>query len=86
MLSNSGHIQALINPPGNPKASFYVSDNLPGDAQKWLSGATKTGGSWWEDWATWTISRSGPEVRRPRGLGDRKHRVVEIAPGRYVRE
>jgi polyhydroxyalkanoate synthase subunit PhaC len=86
ILSNSGHIQALINPPGNPKASFYSATERPEDPHLWLSQATKTTGSWWSDWADWTLARSGPEVRRPRGFGDRNHPVVEIAPGRYVRE
>ncbi|MCW2621044.1 MAG: Poly-beta-hydroxybutyrate polymerase domain protein, partial [Frankiales bacterium] len=86
ILSNSGHIQALINPPANPKASFYVGEQTPPDPAQWLRQATKRTGSWWQDWARWTLERSGGEVRRPRTLGDRDHPVVEIAPGRYVRE
>jgi polyhydroxyalkanoate synthase len=86
VLSNSGHIQALINPPGNPKASYSVSDAAPSDADEWLASANKHRGSWWEDWAEWTIARSGAEKPRPRSIGDREHPVLEIAPGRYVRE
>jgi polyhydroxyalkanoate synthase len=86
VLSNSGHIQALINPPGNPKASYSVSDAAPSDADEWLASANKHQGSWWEDWAEWTIARSGAEKPRPRSIGDREHPVLEIAPGRYVRE
>ena len=41
VLSNSGHIQALINPPGNPKASFLTSDETPPTAEVWLKGATR---------------------------------------------
>ena len=41
VLSNSGHIQALINPPGNPKASFLTSDETPPTAEAWLKGATR---------------------------------------------
>ena len=86
VLSNSGHIQALINPPGNPKASYSVSESAPPDPDAWLQSANKHRGSWWEDWADWTIARSGAEKPRPRSVGDRRHPILEIAPGRYVRE
>jgi polyhydroxyalkanoate synthase len=86
VLSNSGHIQALVNPPGNPKASYYLGELTPPDPAEWLSRARKLSGSWWEDWAEWTIARSGEQKAKPHTPGNRKHPVVEIAPGRYVRE
>ncbi|MFZ0718531.1 PHA/PHB synthase family protein, partial [Mycobacterium sp.] len=86
VLSNSGHIQALINPPGNPKASYSVSEDAPPDADAWLESASKHRGSWWVDWTEWTIAHSGAEKPRPRTVGDRQHPILEIAPGRYVRE
>ena len=86
VLSNSGHIQALVNPPGNPKASYYPVEGAPPDPEQWLKGATKMTGSWWEDWAAWTLDRSGPSRPRRRGLGNRRHPVLAAAPGRYVRE
>jgi polyhydroxyalkanoate synthase len=84
VLSNSGHIQALINPPGNPKASYYESDATPADPAVWLKSADKVGASWWSDWARWTLRRSGELRPRPRSLGNRRHRRVCEAPGRYV--
>jgi polyhydroxyalkanoate synthase len=86
VLSNSGHIQALINPPGNPKASYSHGGGAPEDPAAWLAGATKVKGSWWEDWAAWTLERSGGDTAAPRRPGDRTHPVLETAPGRYVRE
>ncbi|MDT4940959.1 MAG: poly[(R)-3-hydroxyalkanoate] polymerase subunit PhaC [Pseudonocardiales bacterium] len=86
VLSNSGHIQALINPPGNPKASFLVAGSTPENPDEWLAGAERSPGRRWVDWADWTIARSGAERSRPRRVGDRLHPVLEIAPGRYVRE
>ncbi|MCW2528137.1 MAG: poly-beta-hydroxybutyrate polymerase, partial [Pseudonocardiales bacterium] len=86
ILSNSGHIQALVNPPGNPKASFYHGDLTPPEPAAWLRDATKVAGSWWQDWADWTTARSGEVKPKPRSMGSRKYSVVEIAPGRYVRE
>jgi len=86
VLSNSGHIQALINPPGNPKASFWVGQDRPREPEQWLKGATRTIGSWWTDWAAWSIDRSGSERPRPRRLGSRRHPVLDAAPGHYVKE
>jgi polyhydroxyalkanoate synthase subunit PhaC len=84
VLSNSGHIQALINPPGNPKASYFVGDVYPPSASEWLHLAERRTGSWWSDWAAWTIERAGEERRSPRRLGSRLHPVLEPAPGTYV--
>lgn len=86
VLSNSGHIQALVNPPGNAKASYVARDACGETAEEWLAGGTKTSGSWWTDWADWTITRSGDERTRPPQVGDNTHVILEIAPGRYVRE
>ncbi len=86
VLSNSGHIQALINPPDNPKASYYVNDEYPPDPQAWLAGATSHAGSWWTDWASWSKDRSGPLKRSPRVLGNKGHAPLDPAPGTYVHQ
>ena len=85
VLSNSGHIQAIVNPPGNPKARYFTSGALPPSADEWLAGAREHEGSWWEHWAAWLRDRSGPEIAAPRRLGSRAHRVLAPAPGVYVR-
>ncbi len=85
VLSNSGHIQALVNPPGNPKASFYTSDAVPADPAEWLAGAEQVRESWWVDWADWTLERSGGTKTKPRRLGSSKHPKIVAAPGEYVR-
>ena len=86
VLSTSGHIAAMINPPGNEKASFRLNDTLPEDPDQWLRGATVVPGSWWEDWADWLGERSGAERDAPGDLGDGAHPPLEPAPGTYVRE
>ena len=86
VLSNSGHIQALINPPGNPKASYLVSNEYPDDPDTWLRGATTHSGSWWSDWVSWTSLRSGPLKTSPKKLGDKDHEPAEPAPGTYVHQ
>jgi polyhydroxyalkanoate synthase len=84
VLSTSGHIAALVNPPGNDRASFQVSDNHPKDAAAWLAGASTVKGSWWPDFVTWLVDHSGPEKSAPRSLGGRGLKPLVDAPGTYV--
>lgn len=85
VLSGGGHVQHLVNPPGNPKAHFRTGP-IDTDADGWLAGATAQAGSWWSHWADWAVARSGAERPAPAVLGSRKHRPIEPAPGRYVME
>jgi polyhydroxyalkanoate synthase subunit PhaC len=86
VLSNAGHIASLVNPPGNPKASYYAGGPVEGDAQEWLAGATQHTGSWWEAWADWIGERSGPLVDAPAAAGSAEHPPADAAPGLYVRD
>jgi polyhydroxyalkanoate synthase len=86
VLSNSGHIQALVNPPGNAKASFLVGESTPSDPAEWRAGAERRSGSWWTDWAEWLLLRSGDERPAPRKQGSRTHPPQVPAPGRYVQQ
>jgi polyhydroxyalkanoate synthase len=84
VLSTSGHIAALVNPPGKPKASFRVNDDHASDAETWLKGAETREGSWWPDVVAWLAERSGARKRSPSRLGDRRRRPLVDAPGTYV--
>jgi polyhydroxyalkanoate synthase len=84
VLSNSGHIQSLVNPPGNPKASYWTGGTPGPDPEDWKASATRHSGSWWEHWAEWTIERSGDLVDAPAALGSAAHPPREPAPGLYV--
>ncbi len=86
ILSNSGHIQALLNPPGNPKASYFVNERYPADPEQWLARAQKRAGSWWEDWRDWLGQRSGEQKAAPRELGNEHYQPGTPAPGTYVFE
>ena len=85
VLSYSGHIASLVNPPGNPKAHFFAGPEPEPDPDAWQAKAQKVAGTWWEHWADWAIQRSGDTRRSPTSLGSRKFRVIELAPGAYVR-
>ncbi|MDP9133348.1 MAG: poly-beta-hydroxybutyrate polymerase, partial [Actinomycetota bacterium] len=88
VLSHSGHIQSLVNPPGNPKARYRVADDgvNPPAAEDWLEGAEERTGTWWTDWAAWLGERSGTVKRAPKRLGNRRYAAVGPAPGTYVME
>jgi len=86
VLSNSGHLQSLLNPPTNKKASYMIGPASAADPDAFQSSAEKRQGSWWLDWRDWLASRSGDEIDAPKSLGDERHPVLMPAPGSYVLE
>ena len=84
VLSNSGHIAAMVNPPSNPKASFRTGPSEQLDSNEWLAGAETVQGSWWPDYTNWLESRSGGMKDAPRRLGSTKYPATDPAPGTYV--
>ena len=67
MLSSSGHIQALVNPPGpDSRSSFRVADELPETADEFIAQAPTLPGSWWPDWDAWLAERSGALKAAPK--------------------
>lgn len=85
-LSNGGHIAALVNPPGNPKAWHLLGPGTAADADGWQENAVKHTGSWWESWTKWAAERSGKLINAPKSLGSLEYKAVGDAPGDYVRE
>ena len=84
VLSNSGHLQSLLNPPTNPKASFAAGLARASDGEAFLAGAEKLSGSWWLYWRDWLNERWGPEIAAPVRLGSNQHPAGAPAPGMYV--
>ncbi|HEY2062240.1 MAG TPA: alpha/beta fold hydrolase [Amycolatopsis sp.] len=85
VLSSSGHIQSILNPPGNPKSSYYTNSDNAESAQEWKAGATKVAASWWPRWMEWLGERSGEKVAAPSAVGSVEHAALEASPGSYVR-
>jgi polyhydroxyalkanoate synthase len=87
VLSNAGHIASLVNPPGNPKASYFAG---PGagtiDADTWRQRAVEQSGSWWQAWADWTIQHAGAEMAASKALPRDDQPDLAPAPGLYVRD
>lgn len=84
VLSSSGHIQSLVNPPGNKRAQYFVNPALPANGDQWLTGAQTVQGTWWEHWRDWMKARSGELQPAPTALGSAAHPAAEAAPGTYV--
>lgn len=87
VLGASGHIAGVINPPAKKKRSHWIGKGaaLPPDANAWLDGATEHAGSWWPDWAAWLAGHAGAHKPAPKTPGNRTHKAIEPAPGRYVK-
>ena len=85
VLSTSGHIQALVNPPApDSRSSYRVAGEHPADPQDFLEQAAKLPGSWWPDYVQWLQERSGELRPAPKKLGGPEHRALGKAPGTYV--
>ncbi|MEM6909715.1 MAG: alpha/beta fold hydrolase [Pseudomonadota bacterium] len=89
VLSQSGHMQAILNPPTNPKAKYFVQKKrgkLPETADEWLQGAEEVKGSWWPFWMEWIQQRSGKTKPAPSECGSKAYPALDPAPGLYVVE
>jgi polyhydroxyalkanoate synthase len=84
VLSTSGHVAAVIHPPGNPKSAYWIGDERVPEPDAWFAKATGHKGTWWEDWSAWLSERSGTRKEPPAALGSASYRPVGPAPGEYV--
>lgn len=84
VVSGSGHIAGVVNPPDSGKYQYWTNDKGAATPEEWLKGATEHAGSWWPDWYQWMAPRSGKKVKA-RVPGDGKLQPIEDAPGRYVK-
>ena len=88
VLSGSGHIAGMVNPPAANKYGFWTNEKLPATPDAWFASAKQHEGSWWNDWLTWLKPQLGPQVAaRVPGKGGAKGRlkIIEPAPGSYAR-
>jgi len=88
VMGASGHIAGVINPPAANKRSHWLREDgqFPATADQWIAGATEHPGSWWTDWSEWLQSHAGKPIAAPKHYGKTtKSKVIEAAPGRYVK-
>jgi poly[(R)-3-hydroxyalkanoate] polymerase subunit PhaC len=84
ILSSSGHIAALVNPPGNPKASYRAGNVDERDPTRWAASAEMHSDSWWPDFSAWLAQRGGEQKPAPTVLGGEGLAALGPAPGSYV--
>jgi polyhydroxyalkanoate synthase len=85
VLSGSGHIAGVVNPPGKGKYQYWTGGKAgSGSLESWLKSATEHPGSWWPHWFAWIKAQDATEAPA-RTPGDGKLKAIEDAPGRYVR-
>ncbi|SHI59669.1 PHA/PHB synthase family protein [Wenxinia saemankumensis] len=84
LLSGSGHIAGIVNPPAKRKYGWRSHDDLSLPPDEWYAAATPQEGSWWPRWEEWLAPRSGRMVPA-RDPGDPAHPPLAPAPGRYVK-
>ena len=87
VLSTSGHIAGVVNPPLDPpKRSFWAGDSDGSqEPETWQEGLEQRPGSWWDDWSGWLSERCGKMIPPPK-MGSSKYKPMEDAPGTYVLE
>ncbi|MFQ6553137.1 PHA/PHB synthase family protein [Aestuariibius insulae] len=83
ILSGSGHIAGIVNPPAKKKYGHWTGDDLTVSPDEWLDAATKQDGSWWPLWQVWLAKMSGKKIKA-RSPGDSEHPSLGSAPGTYV--
>jgi polyhydroxyalkanoate synthase len=80
VLSGSGHIAGVINPPSAEKYHYWTNASCPEDSNEWLKGAEQHKGSWWPEWVRWLNGYAGDNVPARDVING-----LEAAPGSYVK-
>jgi polyhydroxyalkanoate synthase subunit PhaC len=85
VLSGSGHIAGVVNPPAGGKYQYWTNDHIKDvTLANWITGAQEHKGSWWPDWRGWLGGIDAEEVPA-RSVGTGTLPAIEDAPGSYVR-
>ena len=84
VLSGSGHIAGVVNPPDKTKYQYWTGGEPAGDLEDWIARAEEHPGSWWPDWQAWIQSLDNKRVKK-REPGGGALAPIEDAPGSYVR-
>ena len=87
VMGASGHIAGVINAPVKNKRSYWIgpAGKFPAKVDQWIASAKEHPGSWWPDWAAWLKGHSGKQINAPKHYGRAQYKVIEAAPGSYVK-
>ncbi len=83
ILSGSGHIAGIVNPPAKKKYGHWTNTDMSLSPEDWQAGAQAHDGSWWPMWGDWLSKKSGKQIDA-RKTGSTTHPVIAPAPGTYV--
>lgn len=83
VMSGSGHIAGVVNPPSLKKYQFWSGGKPVGKFEDWVTGARETPGSWWPHWQGWI--ESNHDVRVPARAAGGGQKILGDAPGTYVK-
>ncbi|MES2591454.1 MAG: class I poly(R)-hydroxyalkanoic acid synthase [Bacteroidota bacterium] len=86
ILGGSGHVMGVANPPSKKKYGYYLNGKLGEGFEAWKETAKFNEGSWWTAWTERLSKNAGKQVPAAKNLGGTKFKVIEPAPGRYVKE
>jgi len=86
ILGESGHVAGIINPPNNGNYGYYCGGELGKDMAHFRNTAKHYNETWWLHWAKWLKEHSGEQINAPSKSGGGKYKVIEPAPGSYVKE
>lgn len=84
VLSQSGHVAGVVNPPAKNKYGYWTNDALPPKPEQWLEKAAFVQESWWLNWQLWQKHYAGKKVKA-RSIGGGRYKPLEPAPGAYAR-
>jgi len=85
VLGASGHIAGVVNPASKNKRNYWMKGEIGEDAERWLATAQAVPGSWWMNWTEWLKTQAAGQIPARTPLGSDEHRVIEPAPGRFVK-
>lgn len=85
VMSGSGHIAGVVNPPMKPKYQYWTGGTAGGKFEDWVASATETPGSWWPYWIGWIKAQAPATVKARAKLGGKTHKPLCDAPGTYVK-
>lgn len=86
ILGDSGHVMGVANPPSRKKYGHSRSGTLGYGFEAWKKSAKHFDESWWTPWSEWLETHSGKEINAPSQLGNKKYKIIEKAPGTYIKE
>jgi polyhydroxyalkanoate synthase len=86
ILGGAGHVMGVTNAPEKNKYGYLVNGKLNNGFEHWKQTAKVFEGSWWTYWTKSIIKLSGKQIEAPKKAGTIKYKVIEAAPGKYLKE